>query len=330
MSQLLNKPMNESGGESEGCARWFVRDGRLRSGWRVASYATVSWSLFFVGLVFISILFVILEFVLWALLGTHFGQPPNFTSGFMNQPLPKLVGDVLVECMELAVVLIVTWLWRHFLDKKTIRSLGLTVSGKWWLELTIGVFVTGAMWTAFLGILLLTSTASVSAIQINSETLGVNLTGGLGRNILVGLNEEINYRGYILQNLIEGVGVAPALVISSVYFGLIHLLNPNPNALALTSLALGGLLMGMGYWATQSLWLPIGMHIGWNWFEGSIYGFPVSGFPRPGLLELCMTGPDWLTGGNFGPEASIMIIALQLVLIAFIFLWTRAVSRSRL
>jgi hypothetical protein len=145
-----------------------------------------------------------------------------------------------------------------------------------------------------------------------------NLVLYLGIFILVGWQEELLFRGYWLQNLSEGLGTGWGVLLSSWAFGLLHALNPNVSFMAVILLIGAGLFIASGYLRTNQLWLPIGLHIGWNFFEGPIFGFAVSGTGPFTLIRQETTGSTLLTGGAFGPEAGLIMLpalALGLILI---------------
>jgi hypothetical protein len=150
---------------------------------------------------------------------------------------------------------------------------------------------------------------------------------------MVGLVEETDARGYILQNLAEGIRFWPAVLVSSLYFGLLHLLNPGAGVTSTLGIFFAGVLLALGYYATGRLWFSIGLHAGWNFAEGPILGFLVSGLNMGGLFRLRITGPDWLMGGAFGPEAGALAVVVEAVMILVLFGWARArrtVSSSQL
>jgi membrane protease YdiL (CAAX protease family) len=130
--------------------------------------------------------------------------------------------------------------------------------------------------------------------------------------ILSGVCEELIFRAGIYRITEDMFGTGIALVISGAVFGLVHLGNPHASLIAGIAIALeAGILLGAAYAATRNLWFPIGIHIGWNFAEGGIFGASVSGTPAGhGLLNIPLAGPDWLTGGAFGPEASVVTIVI--------------------
>jgi len=136
--------------------------------------------------------------------------------------------------------------------------------------------------------------------------------------------EELVFRGYFLQNLMAGVGLLWAIVICCLAFGLLHIMNPDGTVM-------GGILIVLitpqliyAYLKTGQLWLPVGLHLGWNFFQASIFGFPASGQVSPSMISQSPVGPEWLSGGKFGAEGSILIIPVTLLSYLLIHYWVRA------
>ena len=127
--------------------------------------------------------------------------------------------------------------------------------------------------------------------------------------VLPGITEEIVSRGILFRLTEEGLGTWIALIVSALFFGFMH--AGNPGATAWSSIAISieaGLLFGLLYHVTRSLWWCIGLHAGWNFVQGAVFGIPVSGIAVDGLLESQLQGPDWLDGGGFGAEASVLTV----------------------
>jgi uncharacterized protein len=138
-----------------------------------------------------------------------------------------------------------------------------------------------------------------------------------------GVGEELVFRGVIFRMTEERLGTAAALIVSSLLFGLVHAANVGATAVSTAAIALeAGALLGMAYSASRSLWLPIGLHFGWNFTEGGIFGTAVSGGQSRGLLDSVLSGPTLMTGGSFGPEASLIAMAVSLAATVTIGLWT--------
>jgi len=116
------------------------------------------------------------------------------------------------------------------------------------------------------------------------------------------LHEELMFRGYPFQRLTESIGAWPAVIILSVLFAVPHLFNPNSTIYAAFNTAAVGSLLGASYLLTRSLWLPWGIHWGWNLVLAVAYGLSVSGFDTDGPVDGSVMGPEWLTGGAYGIE----------------------------
>ena len=141
--------------------------------------------------------------------------------------------------------------------------------------------------------------------------------GGVGppfaTAIAAAVGEEIVFRGVVYRRLEDRLGTTIALVVSAAAFGLVHAGNPGANWASTLAIALeSGVLLGLAYAATRSLWLPIGLHFGWNFTEGGIFGAAVSGGQNSGLIHAHLVGPPLLTGGAFGPEASLAALVVSL------------------
>ncbi len=140
--------------------------------------------------------------------------------------------------------------------------------------------------------------------------------------LLVGTGEEIMFRGVLFRWIDEKWGYVTALIISSLLFGFIHFFQSNASWWSSLAIAIeAGLLLGSAYKYSGSLWFPIGIHWAWNFTQGNIFGFEVSGQDAGvSLLKSTVNGPDWLTGGAFGAEASVIPVLLGLILLAW-YIW---------
>jgi hypothetical protein len=133
--------------------------------------------------------------------------------------------------------------------------------------------------------------------------------------LLVAICEEVLFRGYVQRNLQQSMPGWLALLLTSLLFALMHAGNPGQQWLALAGIFVGGLLLGINYLYTGNLWFGIGIHFGWNALMGPVLGLPVSGIKPAALVQTQLQGPVWLTGGSFGPEASVIYMALSLGLL---------------
>jgi membrane protease YdiL (CAAX protease family) len=150
---------------------------------------------------------------------------------------------------------------------------------------------------------------------------------------LVGFYEEAFSRGYGLKNLAEGLNlpflgprgaVVAAWVISSVFFGVGHAMNPHTSVISTLGVTAAGLQLGLGYVLTGRLGIPVGLHFSWNFFQGNVFGFPVSGRDfGASFLGISQGGPGVWTGGAFGPEAGLLGFLACLLGGLLIILWVR-------
>jgi hypothetical protein len=141
--------------------------------------------------------------------------------------------------------------------------------------------------------------------------------------------EELIFRGILFRWIEEFAGSWAALVVTSALFGLAHIYNPNATWFSSFAIAVeAGMLLGGAYMLTRSLWLPIGLHAAWNFTQGFVFDVPVSGLDQKGLVEAKLSGPELLSGGAFGLEAS--VIALAIAAAAGVWLLVLAVRRGQL
>ena len=141
--------------------------------------------------------------------------------------------------------------------------------------------------------------------------------------IIQGATEEILTRGWLLDVLITKYNIGFGLFISSILFGVLHLANPNVNYIAVINIILVGVFYGLYVIKTNDLWAVCGMHTAWNFAQGNLFGFEVSGLNVSvgSLIDLNLVGNDTITGGIFGPEAGIIatfVLLMSIVVLLFI------------
>lgn len=142
--------------------------------------------------------------------------------------------------------------------------------------------------------------------------------------ILIGYWEELVFRGYLLQNMVDGLGLRVAVIVSCLLYGAIHAGNPNAGMLSTLIIVLFGYLRIYGYLGSGLLWLSMGMHIGWNFFQGPVFGYAASGHAEKlTVVSHRAAGPDWLTGGDFGPEASVITVPVIVLALLAMRYWVR-------
>lgn len=146
--------------------------------------------------------------------------------------------------------------------------------------------------------------------------------------VFVALVEEILFRGVLFRIPERALGSWAALVLSAFIFALAHVPNEGATLLAVANTALAGLMFAAAYLATRRLWLAIGAHFAWNFISDGVFSLPTSGHPARGLLQGQLSGPDWLTGGAYGPEASVVTCIVWGI--ATVFLLRHAIRAGRI
>jgi membrane protease YdiL (CAAX protease family) len=137
--------------------------------------------------------------------------------------------------------------------------------------------------------------------------------------IMVSISEELVSRGVFITMLKKGFNGETSLIISAVVFGGLHLLNANVTFLSFANICLAGLMLGIAYYLTKNLMFPIGLHFTWNYFQGPIFGFEVSGNKTYTLITQKLFGDKIWTGGDFGFEGSIIAIPIMILATYFIY-----------
>jgi membrane protease YdiL (CAAX protease family) len=276
---------------------------RLRSGWRLLCQ------------------FLIMFFVIALLAPLMFGLA-------QASPALAFLGDqFLIGVIAYSLSVYVA---RRWFDRRSFVSLGIQPSSNSVRDLVAGVIIAGLI----MGLIVLVE-LSLGWLDFRGfAALDAPTLMGLGywafAFILVGWGEELLSRGYMLQNLEEGVGLKWAVFISSAIFGLLHAFNPDANIAAILGILGAGYFLAYGYIRTRQLWLPIGLHIGWNFFEGPIFSFPVSGIETVKLLNHEVTGPVLVTGGAFGPEAGLIVLPAMAIGAYLIYVYTKRFRKKEI
>lgn len=229
---------------------------------------------------------------------------------------------------------VLVWWFREKLDRLSFSSLDLNFREGWLGDLFWGIVVGVVTNTAVIGIGSLFGYFAFVNIGWQKASIG-NMVGWGVLMIfwmaLVGLNEELVSRGYLLQNLSSGTNLPAGVILSSIIFAAGHFANPNTTVLASFNLVLAGVFFCMVYLVRQSLWAAVGAHFAWNFFQGYVFGQNVSGLDilaRYSLFHFEPFGPDLATGGAFGPEGSVITTLVLLVTIG-VLLRRILVGRSR-
>jgi membrane protease YdiL (CAAX protease family) len=290
----------------------FVNEfGRLRSGLRLALYIFA-----FLGLAILLETFLRLVY----LAGRSLIPPVPYASYYAN---------LAYRVTLLGAGLGAGYFCARFLEGLPWRSLGLTFHQGWVRDLSIGTAI------GFIALAIAVGIATAAG-GLSFTFIGTNMLLAAGRSLLTSgllffvaaLAEEAAFRGYPLQTMTRARLIWFGVLVTALPFALVHLWNPNVvPGVTFANTAIAGVWLAVAYLKTRSLWFPLGVHWGWNWALGSVFGLPISGirfFSNP-ILRGHDSGPAWLTGGTYGIEGG---VACTVAMIAFtLFIWrTRLVS----
>lgn len=256
----------------------------------------------------IGLLFYFSAFMLIDIPSSYFHNKVSFNDYYF--------GQIFDQLLHLAVTSGITWIFFKFWDKRSFINLGLTMTRKTWFFLCFGIFITGILFSL------------VFFIQLGAGWISVKHFGDLSHDHTLGflamfviyflgsMTEEIMIRGYILQSIERGFGIIPALAMSSLLWSFLHMKTHVEWLLWGFNLFLTGLFFGYSYIITRTLWVPIGLHLFYNFFQGSVFGFPVSGVHHPPeLFQIVLHGPNIVTGGDIGPEGGVLVTIITVLLI---------------
>lgn len=260
------------------------RKNQVRAGWKIASVVMIS-----------IILTVLLEMAL------HF-LSPNKAAWRVISPFIQRVAFILAVLIVLKII-----------DEKRPRDIGLISFRRGYRDFIAG-FILGALAMTVIFFVLW----GFGSVSLENRLAEPNwsrfLWSGLLLYIAVGFAEELFFRGYCLNTLLQIGNQRMAIIGSSLIFTLAHFGNPNLTVVGLINIFIVGALLAFMFFKTGNLWMPIGFHIAWNYFQGDVFGFPVSGTVPHGIYNIAgMRGAFW-SGGAFGPEGGLLATALIVAL----------------
>ena len=236
------------------------------------------------------------------------------------------VSSVLDRIMDVLAITFSVYFVRRWVDKRSFKSLGVKISRQTLIDIFAGISITFLMMAAIFYVMLGLGWLTFNGFAWQFDPISTVLSSVCTFFIIfifVGWNEELFSRGYQLQTIASGLNLFWGAVLSAAVFGVIHLRNPHATWVSTTGIFFAGIFFAYAYIRTRQLWLPIGLHIGWNFFEGVVFGFPVSGLGIYPLTRLQVIGPELWTGGPFGPEAGLIILPSMMLGALLIYWFTR-------
>ncbi|MBI4463444.1 MAG: CPBP family intramembrane metalloprotease [Acidobacteria bacterium] len=265
---------------------FWLPEGRLRAGWRLLLFVAFFLVCFVVtGLIFVSLLF-------------RFGPLVTQTAVLSTSAL------------------LATWAMMRWGESQSFLAVGLVLERESAKEMALGfgggVVLVGA-------IALVEWSAGVIEMQPNDSSSGSFLVFTTVVIFVAASAEELLFRGYPFQRLVEGTGSVLAVIVFAGLFGLLHASNPHATRLSILNTMLAGVLLSLAYLKTRALWLPMAFHFSWNWTM-TLAGFPVSGlevFQMPWRI-VPSSEHIWLHGGNYGPEGGLLASAALTVGVVFL------------
>ncbi len=221
----------------------------------------------------------------------------------------SLLSAVLVAALSVLAY----WVFVRFVEKRPFTDFTLPGAAREW---GFGALVGFGLMTAVVGVIAAGGGYAVEGTHPVKVLVPV-FAMALGSGVV----EEVMVRGVIFRLLEAWLGSWAAIALSAAFFGLAHIANPNASLWAAIAIALeAGILLGAVYMVTRRLWAAIGLHMAWNFTQTGLYGVAVSGLSMDGLIDARISGPEWLTGGAFGAEASVPA-TLLCTMVGLWFLW---------
>lgn len=231
----------------------------------------------------------------------------------------QLLGMAIAYTLSGIGIYVLTFLIYRFIDRRSFITLGFTWKG-FSTEAALGFFIAIAL--LGIGSLVLVALGYLTFLTISANT--PSLLIGLELMLMAAFVEEVMFRGYLLNNLMQSMNKWVALVISAALFALVHGSNPDVTVLAIVNVFLAGLFLGLNYIYTKNLWFSICFHFAWNFLQGPILGYDVSGLKMQSVFHQSLTGPGLWTGGPFGFEGSLLCpLLLSLSIAGLVYGFTR-------
>ena len=288
------------------------KESEVRSGYKIILFF---FFYFLITLISFPILLAIIALIMAKGNFSTFGGFYTEAQNYLLNGQVDIVWMIISKTFDLASILVIILILLKLFNKN-FKEIGLVSIKGSWREFLWGSAI-GAISMTFIFFCLLISNHATLKNSLLQPNFTTNALWGIILYIIVSLNEEIMCRGYIQTTLYQMRRPYLAAVISSGIFAFLHLGNPNVKILGIVNIFFVGLLLSYMYIRTKNLWMPIGYHLTWNYFQGNIFGFPVSGTTQSlGIYNIDTIKENIITGGGFGPEAG--ILASIVIIISFV------------
>jgi len=230
----------------------------------------------------------------------------------------RLIGLNLIylgPILTVVCILGASFVMTRFFHRKPLTAIGLSLHPGIFRNFGVGCLLGFLMMTGIFVVEYSLGYFRVHWLGLATGEIALVLTSSLVLFAIAAFAEELIFRGYLLQILIQGLMFLPAAIIVSALFAALHSQNPAAGTLPLINVGLAGVWLSLAYMKTRSLWLPFGLHFSWNFSQTTLYAFPTSGveFVDKKMFASTQTGPEWFTGGAFGPEGG-ALATLALIL----------------
>ncbi|MFW2487171.1 CPBP family intramembrane glutamic endopeptidase [Clostridium chromiireducens] len=289
---------------------------QIRSGWKILIvFISFFVTTFASSFIFSALYGIIIFIVKPELLSQGDGGAKYISEQFTSMSSIPGAFISLLQCLLMIFFVILFWkIW----DKRKVADMGLTSIKNSWKDLCIGL-LSGAISFSVVAIILLCTKSVEMVNSINKPNFSWGLIIELIIFIFVGINEELFARGYCMTVLKQTKKAYVPIIVSSIIFALMHSLNQGISLIAYLNLFLFGLSMGYVFIKTKNIWISIGYHITWNYFQGDIFGFLVSGNSTNSIYNIKTVTPNLINGGSFGPEGGLVVTALLIATIFIIY-----------
>lgn len=291
------------------------KNNQIRSGYKITLF-TITY------IIFSSIFSGIFGGVLGGYMRAKYSENANYDQIYVliqNYMSNSVQGMFITQVLGIIALFSTLFITLKVLEKKRFKDIGLTSMIKNWKGLIWGLILGAASMIIIFIMLLSTGDITLENSLLNPH-LSKNTMWGILLFIIVAINEETMCRGYIFNTLNQMGKPWVSAAISSGVFAALHLLNPNVKLIGILNIFLVGMLFAYMYIRTNSLWMPIGYHFTWNYFQGSVFGFAVSGTTdAQGIYNIASIKENIFTGGSFGPEAG--ILATVVLILGFVVVW---------